>query len=356
VLVPARLTDPHRIVAGWLADEEHNPSFPPPPNSLSFPPPPSAVLMRARWLLCASRAPSDEKSRNGFPDLQTRHDQRERAGFWDARRTAVAQGKGGRMARPLTKVTADDAPLKRPAVIEAQIDTTLQLPPSDLRAQLSIGDRRNADHLRSETLVHLVRHGRRRGDQSLISLVLPVLLGRCETNMLITVGDRELPEAATIREDILGAFSELFASDGTGDNPDELDFYECKFNLAFRCLRIDIVRRDIARLEHVAQITEPGDDEEPHSHDEVFARVSEAFRLPATQEGHVLRADLHKAILELPPEERDAVILVHVLGYPEESQDPDEETAATRCKCTGRTIRNRLKRAAMKLARFKEAL
>ena len=39
-----------------------------------------------------------------------------------------------------------------------------------------------------------------------------------------------------------------------------------------------------------------------------------------------------------------------------ESDDPAEETAATRCDCTGRTIRNRLTRAATKLARFKEDL
>ena len=63
-----------------------------------------------------------------------------------------------------------------------------------------------------------------------------------------------------------------------------------------------------------------------------------------------------RAIEALPANERDAVILVHVLGYKEESEDPEEETAATRCNCTGRTIRNRLTRATAKLSRFKEDL
>lgn len=260
------------------------------------------------------------------------------------------------MARPLTKVDDDDDPLERPAAIEAEIDAALQLSQPDLRARLAIRDRQGLDHLRSETLVHLVRHGRRTGDQSLISLVLPVLLGRCEANLLIKVADGRLSEAATIREDILGAFSELFASDGTGANPDELDFFECKFNRAFRFFRIDIVRREIARLEHVAQMPEPVEDGQPQSHDDVFARVSEAFRSPATQESDAFRVELHDAILALPPDERDAVILVHVMGYLEESKDPDKETAATRCRCEGRTIRNRLTRAAKKLARFKEVL
>lgn len=259
------------------------------------------------------------------------------------------------MARPLTRVDDND-PLVRPTEIEAQIDAAVQLPLSELRVRLSIADRRNSDHLRSETLVHLVRHGRRTGDQNLISSVLPVLLGRCETNLVFKVPDGQLPDAATIREDILGAFSELFASDGTGDDPDELDFYECKFNRAFRFFRIDIVRREISRLKHSAQMPEPDEVGEPQSQVDVFARVSEAFRTPATQEGDAFRSELHDAIQDLAPEERDAVILVHVLGYQEESDDPGEETAATRCNCTGRTIRNRLKRAASKLTRFKEDL
>ncbi|NML94364.1 RNA polymerase sigma factor [Novosphingobium olei] len=260
------------------------------------------------------------------------------------------------MARPLTKTQEDDDPLVRPQAIESQIDDALKLSSSMLRSRLSLADRRDPDHLRSETLVHLVRHGRRTGDQSLISLALPVLLMRCEANLFVKVPDGQLPEAATIREEILGAFGELFASDGTGEAPDELDFYECKFNRAFRFFRIDVVRREIARLAKVAQMPEPDDEAEQGPYDEVFARVSEAFRSPATQEGDVLRGEIYDAILALPPDERDAVILVHVMGYQEESDDPDKETAATRCDCKGRTIRNRLTRAAAKLARFKEAL
>ena len=259
------------------------------------------------------------------------------------------------MARTLQK-TGANGPLVRPDDVETQIDAALTLPHQPLRARLDITDPQDADHLRSETLVHLVRHGRRTGDQGLISLVLPVLLARCEANLIVKVPDGQLPEAATVREDILGEFSEMFASDGTGKNPDELDFYECKFNRAFRFFRIDIVRRETGRLKHLAPTPDPDEEGEPEPHDEVFARVSEAFRSQATQNDDVFRSELHDAILELPPDERDAVILVHALGYREESDDPGEVTAATRCDCTGRTIRNRLTRAATKLARFKEDL
>ena len=66
------------------------------------------------------------------------------------------------MARTLQKI-GDDGPLVRPDAVEAQIDAALTLTPQPLRARLAITNPRDADHLRSETLVHLVRHGRRTG-------------------------------------------------------------------------------------------------------------------------------------------------------------------------------------------------
>lgn len=195
------------------------------------------------------------------------------------------------MVQALTKAGVD-GPLLRPKGIESQISVALRLPPASLKARLSVTDRDNPEFLQSETLVHLVRHGRRTNNQTMISLVMPVLLNRCETNLLVKVPDGQLPEAASLREEILGAFSELFAIDGTDDASDELDFYECKFNRAFRFFRIDIVRRETARLKPMAQMPEPNQDGEPDAYEDVFARVSETFLAPATQENEVFRTEL----------------------------------------------------------------
>ena len=220
-----------------------------------------------------------------------------------------------------------------------------------------IVDRNAPGYLRSECLVHLVREGRRSDDQQLMSAVLPVLLGRCEANLLVKVPDGDMPDAASLRQEILDALTDLFVTDGTGDFPDELDFYECRFNKAFRALRIDAIRRHARRRKRgIAVVDLPPSEvaSEPDAYEDAFARVSEAFRVLPTQEWDVLREPFVNAIEALPADEREAVILVHVLGYKEESEDPKVETAATRCNCTGRTIRNRLKRAAAKLSRFKE--
>jgi DNA-directed RNA polymerase specialized sigma24 family protein len=86
-----------------------------------------------------------------------------------------------------------------------------------------------------------------------------------------------------------------------------------------------------------------------------MARQPEAgLHSPATPEHGLFLNQLADAIQTLPPDEREAVILCHIMGYAEEADDPATRTAATICGVTGRTIRNRLTRAAAKLSRFKE--
>ena len=263
------------------------------------------------------------------------------------------------MARPLTNTKQGGALYTRPFAVEAQIDEVICFSRTDLLPRLLIVDRNAPGYLRSECLVHLVREGRRSGDQQLMSAVLPVLLGRGEANLLVKVPDGRMPDAASLRQEILENLTDLFVTDGTGDFPDELDFYECRFNKAFRALRIDAVRRDARRRKRSIVVVDLPPSEAasaPEACEDAFARLSETFRVPPTQEWDVFRKPFVKAIEALPADERDAVILVHVLGYKEESEDPEEETAATRCNCTGRTIRNRLTRAAAKLSRFEEDL
>lgn len=263
------------------------------------------------------------------------------------------------MARPLTNTGSGGALYTRPLAIEAQIDEVIHLPRSDLRGRLLIVDRKDPGYLPSECLVHLVREGRRLDDQQLMSTVLPVLLGRCEANLLVKVPDGGVPNAANLRQQILENLTDLFVTDGTGGFPDALDFYECRFNKAFRALRIDAVRRDKGqRLRSITVVDQPPPKGplDPDTYEDGFAWALETIGHPPTQEWDIFGESFVQAIEDLPADERDAVILVHVLGYKEESEDPEEESAATRCNCTGRTIRNRLMRAAAKLSRFKEDL
>jgi len=272
-----------------------------------------------------------------------------------APREPLLDWQGGGMARPLTKVKPDGTLYARSSAIDAEIDEAARLSLPALSSRLSIGDRNNPDYVSSECLVHLVRKGRHSNDQGLMSALLPILLGRCEANLLVKVPDGGMPDAASLRQEILDDLTDLFVLDGSADGSDELDFYECKFNKAFRALRIDAVRRRTRRLRLVKVVDLPFSEAtgEPVDYEDAFARISAVFRVEPTQELAAARKALLEAIATLPPDERKAVILVHVLGYKEESIDSDEETAATRCSCTGRTIRNRLTRAAAKLSHLK---
>lgn len=258
------------------------------------------------------------------------------------------------MARPLLKRRKSGRLYTRPPEVEAEIDAVLLEDSAALRMRLLVADPADHRYLRSETLVHLLRLAMTQGDDSSRDAVLPVLLGRCESNLAWGVVD-DLPGAAELREDILSGFSVLLAGDLTSQKY-ELDFYECRFNRAFRVFRITAIQAatDDEIVDVSAQQDSHSGDDSFLDDDDALAAVSQAYRTPAGQEGHVLASEVRRALRTLPPQVRKAVILVHVLGYDIESNDPQKVTAATRCGCSGRNIRYLLSRAAAALSRFKE--
>ena len=258
------------------------------------------------------------------------------------------------MARSLTKCRKDGVRYVRPQAVETEIEVTLEEDRTTLRRRLSVTDRASPEYLCSECLVHIIRDALRKEDEDLLNAAVPIVLARCEAILKTRIAN-SLPGADELREEVLSEFSELLASDGTGECPDELDIYECRFNMAFRALRIDVVNRELRRLDRTAELPDYGDEHKPNAYEEdAFARLSETFRTPATQQSSVFRRELWEEISALPSDERKALILCHALGYKVESADPDEVTAATRCNCTGRTIRNRLSRAVAKLSQLRE--
>lgn len=258
------------------------------------------------------------------------------------------------MARPLAKRKKTGHVYTRPPEIEAEIDVALCLDAATVRAHMMVPDPADRRYLRSETLVHLLRHYMAQEDELTFNSVLPVLLGRCEANLAHSVSDG-LRGAEQLREDILLRFSELLARDLTSQTF-ELDYYECRFNHAFRAFRITAIKRaDDDQIVDVSALQDPRDGEGSTLEDDAaLSAVSKAFRTPAGQEGHVFGREVQQALRTLPARVRKAVVLVHVLGYDVESNDPSKVTAATLCGCSGRNIRYLLSSAAAALSRFKE--
>jgi hypothetical protein len=259
------------------------------------------------------------------------------------------------MAQPLTKRNSDGVLYTRPPAVETAIDLALKQDPACLNQRIQVLNQDSSGFLSSECLVHLIRDSWRRGDEELMSALIATLLVRCEKTLKAKVPDGRLPNAEQIRENILGDFSLLFIEDGSNGNTNELDYFECRFNLAFRSFYISCVRLELACLGPLEPL--PVENEGAHGSDEIpFTPVPELLRTPATQITDTFWNERLAAINNLPPDERKAVILCGVLGYKEESDDPSITTAATLCGVTGRTIRNRLKRAAASLPHFKEGI
>lgn len=259
------------------------------------------------------------------------------------------------MVRPLVKKDRNGVAYARSHAIEAALDLAIQQDPACLSQRAWEADESAPGFLPLECLVHLIRDAWRRGDETTMNLLMTPLLARCERILKAKKSDETRVDAASIREDILSDFSLLFVEDGSEDHADELDYFECRFNHAFQCFRITRLLRETKRLQPLEPLTAL--DEAPRgSEEKAIRRLPDAPISPASQIDDIFRNQRLQAIHNLPPDERKAVILCGVFGYREESDDPTVVTAATLCGVTGRTIRNRLRRAAARLSHFKEGV
>ena len=132
-----------------------------------------------------------------------------------------------------------------------------------------------------------------------------------------------------------------------------MDYFECRFNRAFRAFRINIEKGEAKLLQNAIPLPTHDQIAESGSGEENAAYIRELLQTPSTQEEEVFISERRKALIrairELPWEERKVIILCEILEYDIESENPDKITVATMCNVTGRTVRNRLRRAKSRL-------
>lgn len=233
------------------------------------------------------------------------------------------------MIKPLTKVSKDGEVYSRPQEVVENIASALGLGLDAIRARLKEDDANADGYLKSECLVYLFREARDKGDDAMFNLIATALLSRCETILL----SKRSNTSVRLHDDILAEFACLLANESS----QQLDYYECRFNRAFRMHRLEMVRKEAKRCKKVetrafGSSTSDADDEETHA-DEPACRSRESDDLA--------RREL---LDQLPPDLRKAVVLCE-MGYPIESKDPSKDTVATLCGVSERTIHNWLKRA-----------
>jgi len=260
------------------------------------------------------------------------------------------------MVRALTNRNSEGELYVRPQKVEQAIQNATKQSLAQIKKRAAVLDKKSAAFLPSECIVHLIRKANRENDTRTVNVLFPVLLSRCERNLKSAVLE-SLPNAIDVREEILFKLCDLFAKDSIGENIEELDYYECKFNRAFRSIRIMAVRKHSAQkrggTSKIETLPDLSTDQSSNKDaDILFSKLTDL----ANQEDRVFLSQVRKVIQDMPPDEQRALILCHVLGYKIESIDPKERTAASICEVTGKTIRNRLAKAKEKLMHLHKEL
>lgn len=247
------------------------------------------------------------------------------------------------MARALTKKRKSDGSVyTRPSEIDACIDSLLELGTEVVcQRASSIHNKEAGSYIPSECLVHLIRETRRAVDSEGFEKLLSVLLKRCESNLLNRIAET-IPGAHEIREDVMSDFAELFALEWEDESENRLDFYEVRFQQAFATLRKNRVTAELRRLQRLRPLLAL----DSHSTSEDWDAELEELGNAASVDG-LAGLDLEgwELINSLPADQKRVFVLCRVLGYQEESIDPEEPTASSLLNVTGRTVRNRLARA-----------
>jgi hypothetical protein len=201
------------------------------------------------------------------------------------------------MARPLSKTKKENGALyTRFPKIEAAINVAINQDLDTLCRRAKIRDQQSPEHLPSECLVHLIRDAHRGGDDRKRDALLRLLFERCHAVLNKKV-DRDIPNAVTLRKEILNAFGALFAIDGSAQDTLALDHFEVRFNQAFHRFRIIRLRPVLARLGKQVEIPDSAGDAIEHELDnEVLAKIAtmkgDARSAPGSDAGSLFRLQI----------------------------------------------------------------
>ena len=246
--------------------------------------------------------------------------------------------------RPLTRTRKDGGRYVREAVAEQQLRSLCAQTEAARRARLvDVTDRGQDGFVGEEALVYAVREYQRAGDEDtawrLAERLTERVVGHVRRKM-----DRwrlSADEAEECARDLFTALFEALFDDGPAGEFWEVRFWVCLDRRLWNLLE----KRQAARDWEDAG-PEAGFDDEPA--EDPFARIADAGPGPERL------AEYKEALALLTENERLALYLCRVEGWPEESDDPTRPSAARTLCVTGRSVRNYLRRAEAKLRAWEQ--
>ena len=243
---------------------------------------------------------------------------------------------------PLARRTAGGAVLKRPPRIEAEIARALALAADEVAARAAGSE----DEMSSECMVHLIRRDLR-GARELAEELTPRLLARCEASLRGSIRGFPAAAAAEVREEILGRLAVALVEPGGA-----ADFFEVRFALALKRLRIDVCRAQRRRERGRIALDAAAGEGAGAAEDAGAELERRAPPSPARQEDQLL---IRQALATLTEEERKVVVLHKLAGISLSSRVRETLDLVRLLGYSERTLRNRLRSAEAKLRAFREA-
>lgn len=247
---------------------------------------------------------------------------------------------------PLRRRRPDGTLYSRRQAIERCIVETRALPGEELIARARIRDPRHADFVPSEVLIHHLRATKGDNTPTRYEALLGIVRDRVEracprANQRAGGRNIEVASFAELRDHIVERVLTLIFRD-RDDYNDDLDYYEISFNHAVVQLKRTAFRGHYRRQEQSASLEEMLDTvERGNEGTEALSRL----RTMLSQEADLaFRIDARRAIDALPDNQR-RVIEMSLMGYKDQSDDPNEMTITKELGCTDKTVRNRRKAA-----------
>lgn len=249
------------------------------------------------------------------------------------------------MVTALRKQKPDKSQYRRPAKIEALLQTLEGLSRAEFLARAQIRARDDAKFIPSECLIYFVRVSRADNSDAWFEQLYKILSARVLRALPTADAADGTSRSLTrerIREKVYGRFVEMLAGDRQVYD-ERLDFFEIRFDMALKRLRQD-AQRQAWRDENRSQpLTYESDSGELSPEIERAAGSTNPFEaMEIDDEAFRLRLD---AAIEALPSEQSRTIQMLMLEYQIHSEDPNVITICTVLKKTPKTIWNYRDRA-----------
>ena len=246
---------------------------------------------------------------------------------------------------PLRKTKGDGTLYTRSAEVEAAIQRLLGMSRQEVLAACARNDRRRADYVPSECIMHLLRRAGRDNDRAYLEHLFRIFTSRVAR--AFPVPERLLPGSSAkglssaelaVREFAIDRLTEMLCLDRQGYD-DRLDIYEATFDAALKTLRAT-ARRSVGRQRNrLEPLSDDPEAAEPSSD------VEDALlrHVPDSEE-KIERRDYRRKLLaaiQLLPDEDRRLLMLLSRDIPIHSKDPTVTTVARLIGCGEQTVRNR---------------